>query len=72
LDNETKDLKASVQTFKKLNHVFIDFYKKIHSHHLSFFSENIEEIRFNLTQQCNIRCKYCYVDFKNKVLDLKE
>ena len=29
------------------------------------------EIRFNLTNQCNLRCNYCYVDFDNTVLSLE-
>lgn len=70
LDNESNNIDLSIEQFKKLNHVFIRFYKNIHKHHLTFFSDDIEEIRFNLTEQCNLRCEYCYVDFKNKVLDI--
>lgn len=71
LDNQnSEDFERSIRRFKKLNHVFIAFYRKIHANKLCFISENIDEIRFNLTQQCNLRCEYCYIDFKNKTIDI--
>lgn len=58
--------------YKNLNKVFLDFYKKINylKWKINFLSDNIDEVRFNLTSQCNLRCKYCYVNFKNDKLDL--
>lgn len=57
--------------YKNLNEVFLRFYRKINnlSGKINFLTEKIDEIRFNLTSQCNIRCEYCYVDFKNDKLD---
>jgi sulfatase maturation enzyme AslB (radical SAM superfamily) len=54
-----------------LNQVFISFFRDIQKikGHINFLTENIEEIRFNITAQCNIRCEYCYVDFQNRTLD---
>jgi len=70
-----KDLKLEdrIKQFKSLNYTFINFFKKINKikWRLNFLSDNINEIRFNLTSQCNIRCKYCYIDFKNKRIDEK-
>lgn len=68
IDHNGGDVKESITRFKKLNHVFIHFFREIHKHHRSFLSQDIQEIRFNLTKQCNLRCEYCYVDFKNEVL----
>ena len=69
--NTEQELEERILQYKKLNHVFIQFYKNINNikWKLNFLSDNIEEIRFNLTAQCNIRCNYCYVDFKNEVLN---
>lgn len=62
---------ARILEYKKLNEVFLRFYRKINnlSGKINFLTEKIDEIRFNLTSQCNIRCEYCYVDFKNDKLD---
>lgn len=66
-------LKERIIQYKKLNETFLNFYKSINKINwkLNFLSDWIEEIRFNLTKQCNLRCEYCYVDFENKVIDEK-
>lgn len=66
-----KNYKERILQYKDLNEVFLDFYKKINDLNwkINFLTEKIDEIRFNLTSQCNIRCEYCYVDFKNDKLD---
>ncbi len=68
LDHEEENHQQSLQSFKKLNHVFINFYRNIYNQSSHFLTKSIKEIRFNLTQQCNLRCHYCYVDFKDKIL----
>lgn len=72
--NTQTTLEERIYQYRDLNHVLVDFYKRIHAVHgsLGFLSDNISEIRFNLTAQCNIRCEYCYVDFANKTLDIKK
>lgn len=75
LDN--KDLASEekvVKIFHKLNKVFIKFYKDVVKvkNIKNFLTEDLNEIRFNLTEQCNLRCNYCYLKFQNKVLDLDE
>lgn len=61
-----------VEIFYKLNKVFISFYKDIVKikNINNFYRDDIWEIRFNLTEQCNLRCNYCYLDFSNKKLDI--
>lgn len=65
------DYENRILEYKNLNEVFLRFYRKINnlSGKINFLTEKIDEIRFNLTSQCNIRCEYCYVDFKNDKLD---
>lgn len=65
------DLEKRIIQYKNLNQTFLKFYKEINllQWKLNFLTEKIDEIRFNLTSQCNIRCSYCYVDFKNDKLD---
>lgn len=72
--NINKNLEKRIFEFRNLNLLFLSFYKKINTikWKINFLSDNIDEIRFNLTSQCNIRCEYCYVDFKNEVLDEKK
>lgn len=69
LDHEWEGVELSIQRFKSLNHIFIDFFRKIYDENYSFLTPDLDEIRFNLTEQCNLRCEYCYVDFKDKVLN---
>ncbi len=68
--NIDQKIEKRIIQFKNLNELFISFYKKINNIQwkLNFLSDDINEIRFNLTSQCNIRCEYCYVDFKDEVL----
>ena len=71
--NINANLNDRIIQFKNLNVVFVKFYKKLNSisWKLTFLSDDVNEIRFNLTSQCNIRCDYCYVDFKNDLLNEK-
>ena len=73
LDNKWKigDSELAIQ-FHNLNKVFINFFKDIVEikNINNFLAKWINEIRFNLTEQCNLRCNYCYLDFSNKTLDL--
>ncbi|MCH8518878.1 radical SAM protein [Candidatus Gracilibacteria bacterium] len=75
LDNFGSNLVYSqekVHNFIELNAVLILFFKdiaKLKDKH-NFLTEGLEEIRFNITNQCNLRCEYCYLDFNNKVLDV--
>ena len=58
--------------FHKLNIIFINFFKDIVKikNINNFLTEWIKEIRFNLTEQCNLRCNYCYLKFSNKNLNI--
>lgn len=69
-DSTNFDVKK-VQLFHNINELFINFYKKLAwiRKKSNFLTSGIEEIRFNLTEQCNLRCEYCYLDFKNNKLD---
>jgi len=69
LDNEEEDMQASIISYQDLNDIMLRFYRKVCQWTVNFLSLWIQEIRFNLTQQCNIRCEYCYVDFSDSVLD---
>lgn len=66
-----RNYEKRILQYKNLNDIFLKFYRKINnlSGKINFLTEKIDEIRFNLTSQCNIRCEYCYVDFKNDKLD---
>ncbi len=57
-----------IRLFHNINELFINFYKKLAwiRNKLNFLTTHITEIRLNLTEQCNLRCDYCYLDFKNK------
>lgn len=70
LDNfwATKEFDAKkVKTFHHINILFISFYKTIVAmkDKWNYLSTDINEYRLNLTEQCNLRCEYCYLDFKN-------
>lgn len=70
LDNfwATKEFDArKVKTFHYINTLFISFYKEIVAlkDKSNYLSSDIDELRLNLTEQCNLRCEYCYLDFKN-------
>ena len=69
LDKKDEDIFLSAARYQKLNQIFLSFFRELHKGRLSFLSKDLEEIRFNLTQQCNLRCSYCYVDFSNERLD---
>lgn len=71
LDNQDS-LETAIVSYKELNNIFLNFHKAINAWKLNFLSDTLDEIRFNLTRQCNIRCNYCYVDFKNEALDFHE
>jgi len=66
-------LKERIIQYKNLNLCFINFFKKLNYilWKRNFLADNINELRFNLTSQCNLRCEYCYIDFKNEVLNKK-
>lgn len=73
LDNKHLDIKTlrkKVKIFHHLNVLFIDFHRDISEicGQKNFLTRNIDEIRFNITEQCNLRCNYCYLDFSDKVL----
>lgn len=70
---DAENFQTKILQYKSLNRVFIDFHKSVNKEKdvVNFLSDGIQEIRFNLTSQCNIRCEYCYVDFKNDTLDIK-
>ena len=63
--------KLAIQ-FHKLNKIFIQFFKDVVEikNINNFLTKWISEIRFNLTEQCNLRCNYCYLKFSNKSLDI--
>lgn len=69
---EEKAMKERVSMYLELNMILIRLHKSFLSYkHLGWFlTTSVSHIRFNLTQQCNIRCEYCYVDFKDKKLDI--
>ena len=64
-------IEEQVRIFHEINETFILFYKKIAKikNKLNYLTEHIDEIRFNLTEQCNLRCNYCYLSFSNDKLD---
>ncbi len=70
LDMKTETgIQESLERYEKLNQIFLLFFRELYKNKLTFLSQDIEEIRFNLTQQCNLRCSYCYVDFSNEKLE---
>ncbi len=71
LDNKD-NLEEKTLSYKKLNSTFLKFHKYINKNQINFLNPDINEVRFNLTRQCNIRCGYCYVDFKNETLSFTE
>lgn len=54
--------------YDALSKVFIEFFRQIATLEwkTNFLTKNIDEIRFNLTNQCNLHCEYCYVDKEKK------
>ncbi|MDD3145126.1 MAG: radical SAM protein [Candidatus Gracilibacteria bacterium] len=70
--NKIENNEIKIKNFHKLNKAFIKFYKEISNirGNKNFLTKNIDEIRFNLTNQCNLRCDYCYLKFDNEKLDL--
>ena len=38
----------------------------------TFLTVSPQVLRFNLTNQCNLRCNYCYVDFDNRHISSQE
>ncbi len=64
--------KNKIKNFHNLNKILIDFNKNVAKlrNKKNFLIDDIGEIRFNLTNQCNLRCNYCYVQFDNDKLDL--
>lgn len=68
---DTENFYVKILQYKSLNRTFINFHKRVASQRwkTNFLTDGIEEVRLNLTSQCNIRCEYCYIDFKNEVLD---
>lgn len=62
----------NISSYRDLNSIFLKFYRDTNKGKLNFLSEWLEEIRFNMTRQCNIRCEYCYVDFDNEKLPFIE
>lgn len=70
--NKIENNEIKIKNFHKLNKVFIKFYKEISNirWNKNFLTKNIDEIRFNLINQCNLRCDYCYLKFDNEKLDL--
>ncbi len=66
-----KDLKDRVLQYKNLNYIFINFYKELNEiqNKNNLLSDKISMFRFNLTNKCNIRCDYCYVNKNNLTLD---
>ena len=75
LDNKWKiDDNNLSKIFHKLNKTFIRFYKDIVKiqNLKNFLTEWINEIRFNITENCNLRCGYCYLKFSDKKLDIEK
>jgi sulfatase maturation enzyme AslB (radical SAM superfamily) len=74
LDNEKDALNEEhlAKNFHTLNEIMIHFHRNIAQIQWkkNFMTHQIDEIRFNLTEQCNLRCEYCYLDFTNKKLDV--
>lgn len=71
--NDTYSLEERIQMYDAVNWLFVRFFRKNNGIDKiwNYLSENISEVRFNLTSQCNLRCNYCYVDFKNVSLDIQ-
>lgn len=67
--NEAWNIKNKILQFDELNKLFVSFFRRLNLGKINYLSEWISHYRFNITKQCNIRCSYCYVDFKNEALD---
>jgi sulfatase maturation enzyme AslB (radical SAM superfamily) len=70
LDNfwaSEKYSEEQIKVFHKINALFIRFYKEIAKirNKANYLTSGIDEIRLNLTEQCNLRCEYCYLNFSN-------
>lgn len=66
-------LNKKAKIFHQLNEVFIEFYKTIHRNrgNKNFLTGPYDNLRLNLTNQCNLRCDYCYLDFNNQELSFE-
>ena len=74
LDHHGTDYDRIAGSFLQTNKLLIAAQRSIENHtawKISFLTiQHHSEIRLNLTDQCNLRCTYCYVDFQNVVLPL--
>jgi hypothetical protein len=63
-------LEQRARVFHQLNEIFIEFFSSIQKirGNKNFLTGPYDEIRLNMTNQCNLRCNYCYLDFNNKEL----
>lgn len=63
-------LEQRAKIFHQLNEVFIEFFISIQKvrGNKNFLTGPYDEIRLNMTNQCNLRCNYCYLDFNNQEL----
>lgn len=62
---------SKVYNFFNLNLELIWFFRRLAQLRwkVNFLTQGIQEIRFNITNQCNLRCDYCYLDFNNDVIN---
>lgn len=65
-----KLLPIKAKMFHILNKIFIEFASEIQKirGNKNFLTWPYKEIRLNLTNQCNLRCNYCYLDYSNQEL----
>ncbi len=74
LDHHEKDPNLVAQVFMKINILLVTIQEFLDNYKNEVTYLNIKsssEIRFNLNNQCNLRCDYCYVDFDSSTISLE-
>jgi uncharacterized protein len=71
---DIKDHHMIALSYINMNRLFIEFQKQLDFSlwKKTYLTMHPDELRFNLTNQCNLRCEYCYLDFNNKTLSIDD
>ena len=74
LDHINEDSLFVATKFLQINELFTRTGREIAIVHqeVNHLTIHPHELRFNLTNQCNLRCRYCYVNFDNQKISSEE
>lgn len=74
LDHIGQESREVAQQYIKINELFIETEKRISSIKkiTNYLTAHPDDLRFNLNNQCNLRCRYCYVQFDNATYDFHD